>query len=138
MPKKDSRSKKINIKKERQKLIKEKMKQMDKKEYQKEKKSTTILDIRLEKETNLYWYRALTGVLSGLIGRLIGFIGWSFLIWMLCFWFLMPFVTNFVILKYKYDKETWNWKKILKPGLGIFFLLFMITSVIVHTLLAFY
>lgn len=137
MPKKDSRSKKINIKKERQKLIKEKMKQMDKKEYQKEKKSTTNLDIRLEKETNLYWYRALTGALSGLIGRLIGFIGWPLLLWMLCFWFLTPFVINFVILKYKYDKEIWDWKKILKPGLGIFFLLFMITSVIVHTLLAF-
>ena len=83
MPKKDSRSKKINIKKERQKLIKEKMKQVDKKEYQKEKKSTSNLDIRLEKETNLYWFRALTGALSGLIGRLIGFYGLPFLICML-------------------------------------------------------
>ena len=137
MVKKDNRPKKINIKKERKKLIKEKRKLLSKQELQEEKKHKTKLDIRLEKETKLYWIRAITGALSALIGRLIGFIGWPMLIWMVSFWFLAPFFFNFVVLRYNYDKEEWNWKNIIKPGIGIFFLLFMIVGVITHTLLAF-
>ena len=137
MVKKDNRPKKINIKKERKKLIKEKRKLLSKQDLLEEKKHKTELDIRLEKETKLYWIRAITGALSALIGRLIGFIGWPMLIWLLCFWFLAPFFFNFVVLRYNYDKEEWNWKNIIKPGIGIFFLLFMIVGVITHTLLAF-
>ena len=137
MVKKDNRPKKINIKKERKKLIKEKRKLLSKQELQEEKKHKTKLDIRLEKETKLYWIRAITGALSALIGRLIGFIGWPMLIWMVSFWFLAPFFFNFVVLQYKYNKEEWNWKNIIKPGIGIFFLVFMIIGVITHTLLAF-
>ncbi len=137
MVKKDNRPKRINIKKERKKLIKEKRKLSSKQEQQEEKKHKTNLDIRLEKETKLYWVRAATGALSAVIGRLIGFIGWPMLIWMLCFWFLSPFLFNFIVLRYNYDKEEWNWKNIIKPGIGIFFLLFMIVGVITHTLLAF-
>jgi hypothetical protein len=137
MVKKDNRPKKINIRKERKKLIKEKRKLLSKQELHEEKKHKTELDIRLEKETKLYWIRAITGALSALIGRLIGFIGWPMLIWLLSFWFLAPFFFNFVVLRYNYDKEEWNWKNIIKPGIGIFFLLFMIVGVITHTLLAF-
>jgi hypothetical protein len=137
MVKKDTRSKKINIKKERKKLIKEKRKLITKQEQQDDKKHKTKLDIRLEKETKLYWIRAITGALSALLGRLFGFIGWPMLIWMLSFWFLTPFFISFVVLKYDYDKEEWNWKNIIKPGIGIYFLLFMIIGVITHTLLAF-
>ncbi|TFG17242.1 MAG: hypothetical protein EU531_03860 [Promethearchaeota archaeon] len=136
MVKKDNRPKKINIKKERKRLIKEKRKLLRKQEKQEDKRHKTKLDIRLEKETKLYWIRAVTGALSALIGRLIGFIGWPMLIWMLSFWFLAPFFVNFVVLKYDYDKEEWNWKNIIKPGIGIFFLLFMIIGVITHTFLA--
>ena len=137
MPKKDKRRKKINIKKERQRLIKEKRKELEKQDSFYEKRNLKKIDIRLDKETNLYWMRALSGIITGLIGPLIGLIGWWLLIWMACFWLLFPFFTNFIILKYKYDKEEWNWKNIIKPGVGIFFLLFMIAAVIVHTLLAF-
>ena len=137
MVKKDNRPKRINIKKERKKLIKEKRRLSSKQEQQEEKKHKTELDIRLEKETKLYWIRAATGALSAVIGRLIGFIGWPMLIWMLCFWFLSPFLFSFVVLRYNYDKEEWNWKNIIKPGIGIFFLIFMIVGVITHTLLAF-
>jgi hypothetical protein len=137
MVKKDNRPKRINIKKERKKLIKEKRKLLSKQDQQEEKKHKTELDIRLEKETKLYWIRAATGALSAVIGRLIGFIGWPMLIWMVCFWFLSPFLFSFVVLRFNYDKEEWNWKNIIKPGIGIFFLIFMIVGVITHTLLAF-
>jgi len=40
-------------------------------------------------------------------------------------------------LKYKYDKEEWNWKNIILPGIGIFFFLFMITGIFIHTILRF-
>jgi hypothetical protein len=137
MPKKDKRRKKINIKKERQRLIKEKRKELEKQDLYHEKRNLKKIDIRLEKETNLYWIRALSGVITGLIGPIIGLIGWWLLIWMASFWLLFPFIANFIILKYDYDKEEWNWKNIIKPGVGIFFLLFMIAAVIVHTLMAF-
>ena len=137
MPKKDKHRKKINIKKERQRLIKEKKKELEKKDLFHEKRNLRDIDVRLEKETNLYWIRAISGFIAGLVGPLIGFIGWWLLLWMACFWFLFPFFTNFIILRYEYDKEEWNWKNIIKPGIGIFFFLFMIAAVIVHTLLVF-
>lgn len=132
------KAKRVNIKKERQKLIKEKKKLHPEQELQIDKKSTKKIDIRLEKETKLYWIRVITAVLSGLVGRVaLGFFGWPLLIWMLCFWFITPFFVSFVILKYKYDKEEWNWKNIIKPGIGIYFLLFMIVTIITHTIIAF-
>ena len=136
MGKKDKRKpKRINIKKERQKLIKEKKKLHPDQDLQMDKKSTKKIDIRLEKETKLYWIRAITAVLSGLLGRLL-FGLWLF-IWMLCFWFVTPFAVSFFVYRYEYDKEEWNWKNIIKPGIGIYFLLFMIVTVITHTFLAF-
>ena len=138
MVKKDKRQKRVNIKRERQKLIKEKKKQYQKQDLPEDKKATKKIDIRLAKETKLYWIRAITGALSGLIGRLFfGLIGWWLLLWMVCFWLITPFLVNFLILKYEYDKEEWNWKNIIKPGLGIFFFLFMIVSIFTHTFLAF-
>jgi hypothetical protein len=145
MVKKDKRkSKRVNIKKERQKLIKEKKKLHPDQDFQIDKKSTKKIDIRLEKETKLYWIRAITAVLSGLLGRLLfgipntNFVyGYLLLIWMLCFWFIAPFGVSFFVLKIKYDKEEWNWKNIIKPGIGIYFFLFMIVSVVTHTFLAF-
>lgn len=133
--------KKVDIKKRRQKLIKEKQKKSQKNTTKGEKVvkvPATGLDLRLEKETKLYWIRAKTGVLSAIIGRLVfGFIGWFLLIWMLIWWFLFPFIVSFFILKYEYDKEEWNWKKIILPGIGIFFFMFMICGVFTHTLLFF-
>jgi len=119
--------KKVDIRKRRLRLIKEKKKELQKKSVQIEKKPSKTLDLRLEKETKLYWIRALTGALSALVGRLIfGLIGWFLFIWMLVWWFLFPFFVSFIILKYEYDKEEWTWKNIILPGIGIFFFLFMI------------
>ncbi|MFW9936848.1 MAG: hypothetical protein ACFFD5_04320 [Candidatus Thorarchaeota archaeon] len=137
MVKKEKRLKRVNIKRERQKLIKEKKKQFQIQDLQVDKKSEKKIDIRLQKETKLYWIRAISGALSALIGILIGLVGWILLIWMLCFWFITPFFVSFLIFRYKYNKEEWNWKNIIKPGLGIFFFLFMIVGVITFTFLAF-
>ena len=139
MVKKEKRKpKRVNIKKERQKLIKEKRKSHPEQEINIDKKSTKKIDIRLEKETKLYWIRVFTAVLSGLLGiMLFDPPGLRLFIWMLCFWFLTPFFVSFIILKYEYDKEEWNWKNIIKPGIGIYFLLFMIVTVVTHTFLAF-
>ncbi|MCK4481564.1 MAG: hypothetical protein KAV01_13625 [Candidatus Lokiarchaeota archaeon] len=130
--------KKVDIRKRRQKLLKEKKKELQIKSPQIEKKPLTELDLRLVKETKLYWIRALTGALSALIGRILfGLIGWFLFLWMLVWWFLFPFAVSFLILKYEYDKEDWNWKKIILPGIGIYFFLFMIVGVFLHTILYF-
>ena len=130
--------KKIDIKKRRQRLLKEKRKEQKKQSIQVEKKPLKSFDLRIERETKLYWIRALTGVLSAFVGRLFfGLIGWFMLMWMLLWWFLFPFIVSFNILKYEYDKEEWNWKNIIKPGIGIFFFLFMIVGVFFHTILNF-
>lgn len=132
------RRKKIDIRKKRQKLIKEKKKKLQKQSIQVEKRPAKTFDLRLEKETKLYWIRALTGALSAFVGRLVfGLIGWWLFFWMLAWWFLFPFVVSFNILKFEYDKEEWNYKNIIMPGIGIFFFLFMIVGVFIHTLLHF-
>ncbi|MFX1233823.1 MAG: hypothetical protein ACFFBY_04605 [Promethearchaeota archaeon] len=138
MVKKDKRHRRINIKKERKKLIKEKKKLLQKQDLLTDKKSTKEIDIRLEKETKLYWVRALSGLVSGLLGVLIGLKGWVLLIWMICFWFITPFFVSFIVFRYEYNKENWSWKNIIKPGIGIFFLLFMIVSIITFTLIKFF
>ncbi len=135
------KSKKVDIRKRRQRLIKEKQKEFKHKSVKGEKGikvPATDLDIRLEKETKLYWIRAITGALCAISGRLMfGLIGWFLFLWMLIWWFLFPFIVSFFILKYEYDKEEWNWKKIVLPGIGIFFFMFMISGVLIHTILFF-
>ncbi len=133
--------KKVDIRKRRQKLIKEKQREFKKKSTKEEKVvkiPTTELDIRLAKETKLYWIRAITGALSVIIGRILfGLIGWFLFLWMLIWWFAFPFIVSFFILKYEYDKEEWTWKRIILPGIGMFFFMFMIFGVFIHTVLFF-
>lgn len=130
--------KKVDIRKRRQKLLKEKKKELQIKEVKTEKKPTTSFDLRLEKETKLYWVRAITGALSVIVGRLVlGLVGWFLLAWMLVWWLLFPFFVSFVIFRFEYEKEVWSWKNIFLPGIGIFFLLFMVVGVFTHTILFF-
>ena len=131
--------KKVDIKKRRQRLLKEKKKETQHKFIKAEKKPLKDLDLRLEKETKMYWIRAITGALSAFLGRLLfGLIGWFLFLWMLVWWFIFPFFVSFLILKYKFDKEEWNWKNIILPGIGMFFFLFMIVGVFFHTILNFF
>ena len=129
---KKKKLKKFDIRKKRKELIELKKKKMDEGKGGEEKKDK--LEIRLEKETNLYWLRAITGAIGALIGRLLlGLVGWFLLIWMLALWFLTPFLYSFALFRYEYDEEEWNWKNIIKPGIGIYFFLFMIVGTIIHT-----
>ena len=130
--------KKFDVRKKRAKLLKEREKKTPKEERELKKKPKTEkeekLEIRLEKETKLYWIRAITGALSGIIGSLIGFTSWALFFWMIGFWLGLPFLVSFVILRYEYDSEEWNWKNIIKPGIGIHLFLFGIFAVIIYTL----
>lgn len=131
--------KKVDVRKKRSKLLKERQKQqpeqeilVDKKKIKTEKEEK--LEIRLKKETKLYWVKAITGAVSAFIGVSIGLVSWALFIWMVAFWFGFPFFVSFVIFRFEYDKEEWNWKNIIMPGIGIFFFLFMIVAVILYTL----
>lgn len=138
--KKKRAKKKIDVRKRRSKLIKERQKeypsgeiQLDKKRAKTEKEQA--LEIRLEKETKLYWVRALTGALCGFIGvQIFELMSWPLFIWMLAFWVGFPFFVSFFIFRYEYDNEEWNWKNIIMPGIGIYFFLFMIIAIIIYTL----
>lgn len=133
--------KKIDVRKKRSKLLKERQRQkqqpqqdlpVEKKKVKTEKEEK--LEVRLKKETKLYWVRAITGAISAFIGISIGLVSWSLFIWMLAFWFGFPFFVSFVIFRYNYDKDEWSWKNIIMPGIGIFFFLFMIVAIILYTL----
>ena len=141
MASKKTRTKKFDVRKRRAKLLKEKEKRQPKEDqegWEEKKKFKTEkeekLEIRLAKETKLYWIRGGTGAISALIGTLIGLKSWLLFLWMLGFWIGFPFIVSFLIFRYKYDKEEWNWKNIIKPGIGIFFFLFMIVAILITTL----
>ena len=134
--------KKVDVRKRRTKLLKERKKehpsqdlQLDKKRPKTEKEQA--LEIRLEKETKLYWIRALMGALTGFTGVYFDLVSWSLFIWMLAFWFGFPFFVSFVIFRYEYDQEEWSWKNIFLPGIGIFAFLFIIGAILTFTLLKF-
>ena len=141
MGSKKKRAKKFDVRKKRAKLLKEREKKQPKegreerderKKFKTEKEEK--LEIRLAKETKLYWIRAISGVLSGLVGSLIGLTSWPLFIWMVGFWLGFPFIASFIIMRYKYDEEEWNWKNIIKPGIGIYLFLFLIIVIFFYTL----
>jgi hypothetical protein len=83
---KKKRLKKFDIKKKRQRLIKLKREREEEKEIQEKEARKTDLEKRLEKETKLYWVRAISGIVVALIGRIaFQFVGWILFIWMLAF-----------------------------------------------------
>ncbi|TFG07949.1 MAG: hypothetical protein EU539_03665 [Promethearchaeota archaeon] len=131
--------KKVDIRKKRLKLIKRREKQQPNQDESSEKKKFKTekeekLEKRLEKETKMYWVRAITGALSGIIGISIGLTSWGLFFWMLAFWFGLPFIVSFAIFRFEYDQEEWNWKNIIMPGIGIFFFLFMLFAILIYTL----
>lgn len=138
--KKKRAKKKVDVRKKRSKLLKERQKELPSEEIQLDKKRAKTekeqaLEIRLKKETNLYWVRAIMGALCGFVGvYFFDLVSYPLLIWMLAFWFGFPFFVSFVIFRYEYDKEEWSWKNIIMPGIGIYFFLFMIVAIIMYTL----
>ncbi len=138
--KKKRAKKKVDVRKKRSKLLKERKKELPSEEIQLDKKRAKTekeqaLEIRLKKETNLYWVRAIMGALCGFVGvYFFDLVSYPLLIWMLAFWFGFPFFVSFVIFRYQYDEEEWSWKNIIMPGIGIYFFLFMIVAIIMQTL----
>ncbi|MFO8019306.1 MAG: hypothetical protein R6U96_11765 [Promethearchaeia archaeon] len=130
---------KRDIRKKRQRLLKKRRKKYGTKDIEEDDEvPDDKMELIFQRETKLYWIRAVTGAVSALVGRLfLGLVGWWLLLFMVCMWFGFPFLVNFVLLGYGYDKEDWNWKNIIKPGIGIYFFLFMIVGVFIHTLLQF-
>ncbi|MHA1871667.1 MAG: hypothetical protein ACTSU2_10100 [Promethearchaeota archaeon] len=101
----------------------------------KKKKEEIEKDEAKKQEDRFYWAKTITGALSAFIGRyFFNLVGWNMLLYMLGFWFGFPFILTFM-MGYKYDKEKWDWKMILKTGVGMFFFAFMVTGTIVHTLM---
>jgi len=139
-PKKKRAKKKVDVRKKRSKLLKERKKEhpseeilIDKKRPKTQKEQA--LEIRLAKETRLYWVRAIMGALTGFIGvYFFELVSWYLFIWMLSFWLGFPFFVSFVIFRYEYDEEEWSWKNIFLPGIGIFFFLFMIVALLTYNI----
>lgn len=89
--------------------------------------------IPLTNEQKLYYIKLMMGFATGLIGRLIGLIGWWMLLWLMCFWWVAPLAIGYLMAPYVRDK--WDWKMFEKTAVGAFFFLFMVIATIVHTLL---
>jgi len=97
--------------------------------------------VELEKDAitrqkeKFYWAKAITGAISGFLGVLwFDLVGWWMLIYMILMWVGFPWILSFGLFRFRYDKENWSWKEILKEGAGIFFLTFMLVATLVHTI----
>jgi hypothetical protein len=92
----------------------------------------------LSMEEKFYWSRAITGLLSGIFGAWpFQIVGWWMFLYMMCFQFIFPFVLSFGVFRLPYKKGKWDWKNILKTGIGINFFIFLFASTAVHTLVVF-
>jgi len=88
----------------------------------------------LSMEEKFYWSRVITGVLSGILGAWpIQLVGWWMFLYMMIFQFIFPFFLSFVVFRLPYIKGKWDWKNILKTGIGANFFIFLLASTAVHT-----
>ncbi len=86
-----------------------------------------------------YWAKAITGALAGFLGvYMFQLVGWWMFIYMILMLAGFPWILSFGYFRFRYDKENWSWKEILKEGVGIFFLTFMLMATVCHTLKYFY
>jgi len=92
----------------------------------------------LSMEEKFYWSRAITGLLSGILGAWpIQIVGWWMFLYMMCFQFIFPFFLSFVVFRLPYKKGKWDWKNILKTGMGANFFIFLFASTAVHTIVVY-
>ncbi|MHA1475976.1 MAG: LVIVD repeat-containing protein [Promethearchaeota archaeon] len=111
-------------KKKKKYIVKHKIKEKDE-----------IKNKELSMEEKFYWSRVITGVLSGILGAWpIQLVGWWMFLYMMCFQFLFPFFLSFVVFRLPYKKGKWDWKNILKTGIGVNFFIFLFASTAVHTI----
>ncbi len=102
------------------------------------KEKEEIKNKELSMEEKFYWSRVVTGLLSGILGAWpIQIVGWWMFLYMMCFQFIFPFFLSFVVFRLPYKKGKWDWKNILKTGIGVNFFIFLFASTAVHTLIEF-
>ena len=100
---------------------------------------TKVVDEVKDKEKSIeekfYWSRALLGLLSAIIGSgIFHIVGWWMLLFLGVSILVFPFIMSFVVFRLEYIKDKWDWKNILKTGIGAHFFLFMLLSTALHTL----
>ncbi|QEE14883.1 LVIVD repeat-containing protein [Promethearchaeum syntrophicum] len=102
------------------------------------KEKDEIKNKELSMEEKFYWSRVITGVLSGIFGAWpFQLVGWWMFLYMMCFQFIFPFFLSFVVFRLPYKKGKWDWKNILKTGIGANFFIFLLASTAVHTFVVF-
>jgi hypothetical protein len=102
----------------------------------KEKKAEIEKKKEVTLEDKFYWVRSMSGIVFALLGRVVfNLVGWPMFFWMIAFWFGWPWLISFVIFRIPYEKGKWDWKMIMKTGIGAYFFLFMLTSTIAHTIM---
>ena len=100
------------------------------------KEKEEIKKKELSMEEKFYWSKAITGLLSGIFGAWpIQLVGWWMFLYMMCFLFIFPFFLSFVIFRIPYKKGKWDWKNILKTGIGVNFFIFLFASTAIHTII---
>ncbi len=99
-------------------------------ESEKKEKRTT--------EEKFYWVKVITAIVTALLGVLVfNLRGWWMLLYLAGFLLLWPFIQSFLIFRLPYKKDQWDWKQILKTGVGAFFFIFMLISTASFTLLTY-
>ncbi|MHA1776225.1 MAG: hypothetical protein DRO88_11980 [Promethearchaeia archaeon] len=89
-------------------------------------------------EEKFYWVKVITAVVSSLFGVLVFDLrGWWMFLYLAGFMLVWPFLQSFVIFRLPYKKKQWDWKKILKTGVGAFFFSFMLISTVCFTIITY-
>lgn len=109
--------------------------------YQVKKKSTVVEIEKNEKRTveeKFYWVRVIVAIVTALFGVFVfNLRGWWMLLYLVGFLLIWPFIQSFLIFRLPYKKGQWDWKQILKTGVGAFFFIFMLISTASFTLLTY-
>ncbi|MCF2138958.1 MAG: hypothetical protein K9W44_02735 [Candidatus Lokiarchaeota archaeon] len=89
-------------------------------------------------EEKFYWVKVIVAVISALFGVLVFDLrGWWMFLYLVGFILIWPFIQSFLIFRLPYKKEQWDWKQILKTGIGAFFFIFMLVSTACFTLVTY-
>ncbi len=93
---------------------------------------------KLTIEQKFYWVRTGVAAITALLGVLaFGLKGWWMLLYLVLFLFGWPFIQSLLIFRLPYKKGEWDWKKILKTGVGAHFFTFMLLTTICFSLITY-
>ena len=119
-------------------MAKKKKKKVMYKVRTKEKVADIEKKKEITKEEKFYWVRLAVGAVMGLLGVLVfKLVGWWMLLYMVLLLLGWPFIQSFLIFRLPYQKDKWDWKQILKTGIGGYFFTFMFVSTICFTLVSY-